>query len=80
MPQSTECIYCICCSPSLISSVEFMMLFQPKYNFRKYRLLEVKNELRASNWFYITGYCVTVRHPVLLEWRTVDSISTVLGP
>ena len=42
-----------------------MMLFHQKYNFRKYKLLEVKNELKASNWFYITGYYVTVCSPVL---------------
>lgn len=78
MPQSTECISGICCSPRLISSVEFMMLFHPKYNFRKHKVLEVKNKLRASSRFCSTRCYVTISCPVLLELRAVDPISAVL--
>lgn len=44
MPEGTEYIHSICCNPSLISSVEFMILFHLKYTFRKYKILAVKNE------------------------------------
>lgn len=80
MPQGPEYIYSICCSPNLISSVGFMILFHLKYNYRKYKVLTVKNELGPGNWFCSTGQSATVSSPVLLVWQVVGSISRVLGP
>ena len=55
-----------------------MMLFHQKYNFRKYKLLEVKNELKASNWFL---YHRVLCHSLLScsVWESVDFVSIVLG-
>lgn len=43
------------------------MLFHQKYNFRKYKLLEVKNELKCHSLLSCS------------VWESVDFVSTVLG-
>lgn len=78
MSEGIGCIHSICCSPRLVSSVEFTVLFHLKYNFRNYKVLAVKNEPGAINWFCSTGSHSQFFCPAWVGGSSF--INRVLGP